>query len=305
MEGEKIIIIDKTLTVLWERYNERFINNISLIRELASLLYKLGSSYIEITPEIYNNIHPLPNDIEFIVNVNKHINIPSGDSVENYIRKNKDFSKESKIRISGLCDLMFFDYKEKLLKIKDFFGKDTELEFDDYYGLGTALSLEWLLLGGTTIVTTFSGIGRYTALEEILCALKFIENNKIDCDTKILPQILRVFESITNEDIPNNKSIIGKKIFEVESGIHVDGISKDSKCYEPFSPIEVGMERKIIIGKHSGRKSIELKLKELNINLEVTKFKIVLDKLRSESIKRSRELKDQEIYDICKGIGVI
>lgn len=305
MKDEKIIIIDKTLTVLWERYNERFINNISLIRELSSLLYKLGCSYIEITPEIYNNIYPLPNDIEFIVNVNKNINISSGDIVENYIRRSKDLSNESKIRISGLCDLMFFDYKEKLLKIKDFFGEDVELEFDDYYGLGTALSLEWILLGGTTIVTTFSGIGRYTALEEILCALKFIENNKIDSDTKILPQILSVFESITNEDIPHNKSIIGKKIFEVESGIHVDGISKDSKCYEPFLPIEVGMERKIIIGKHSGRKSIELKLKELNINLEVTKFKIVLDNLRSESIKRSRELKDQEIYDICKSIGVI
>lgn len=305
MEGEKIIIIDKTLTVLWERYNERFINNISLIRELASLLYKLGCSYIEITPEIYNNIYPLPNDIEFIVNVNKNINISSGDIVENYIRRSKDLSKESKVRISGLCDLMFFDYKEKLLKIKDFFGEDVELEFDDYYGLGTALSLEWISLGGTTIVTTFTGIGRYTALEEILCALKFIENNKIDSDTKILQQVLKIFESITNEDIPDNKSIIGKKIFEVESGIHVDGISKDSKCYEPFSPIEVGMERKIIIGKHSGRKAIELKLKELNINLEVTKFKIVLDKLRSESIKRSRELRDQEIYDICKGIGVI
>lgn len=305
MEGEKIIIIDKTLTVLWERYNERFINNISLIRELANLLYKLGCSYIEITPEIYNSMYPLPNDIEFIVNVNKNINISSGDIVENYIRRSKDFSNESKVRISGLCDLMFFDYKEKLIKIKNFFGKDAELEFDDYYGLGTALSLEWISLGGTTIVTTFTGISGYTALEEILCALKFIENNKIDCDTKILPQILRVFESITNEDIPNNKSIIGKRIFEVESGIHVDGISKDSKCYEPFSPIEVGMERKIIIGKHSGRKAIELKLKELNINLEVTKFKIVLDKLRSESIKRSRELKDQEIYDICKGIGVI
>lgn len=305
MKGEKIIIIDKTLTVLWERYNEGFINNISLIRELASLLYKLGCSYIEITPEIYNNIHPLPNDIEFIVNVNKHINIPSGDSVESYIRKNKSLGTESKVRISGLCDLMFFDYKEKLFKIKEFFGKDAELEFDDYYGLGTALSLEWILLGGTTIVTTFNGIGRYSALEEILCALKFIENNNIDGDTKVLPEILRIFESITNEYIPNNKSIVGKKIFEVESGIHVDGISKNPNCYEPFSPIEVGMKRKIIIGKHSGRKAIELKLRELNINIEVNKFKIVLDKLRNESIKISRELKDQEIYDICKGIGVI
>lgn len=46
--------------------------------------------------------------------------------------------------------------------------------------------------------------------------------------------------------------MVGDNIFSHESGIHMDGALKHPETYEVFNPAEVGLERKIFIGKHSG-----------------------------------------------------
>ena len=51
-------------------------------------------------------------------------------------------------------------------------------------------------------------------------------------------------------------------MFRHESGIHADGALKDPKNYEAFDPAEVGLERQIVIGKHSGKAAIVNKFKE-------------------------------------------
>ncbi len=56
-------------------------------------------------------------------------------------------------------------------------------------------------------------------------------------------------------------------MFTHESGIHTDGVLKDSNTYESFSPEEVGLQRQILIGKHSGKHAIIAKFKEYGIEL--------------------------------------
>ncbi len=40
--------------------------------------------------------------------------------------------------------------------------------------------------------------------------------------------------------------------FRHESGIQIDGVLKNSKNYEPFSPDEIGAEHAFSLGKHTG-----------------------------------------------------
>ena len=54
-------------------------------------------------------------------------------------------------------------------------------------------------------------------------------------------------------------------MFAHESGIHADGVIKNPKTYEVFTPEEVGLERQIVVGKHSGSRTIEMKFAEYGI----------------------------------------
>ena len=56
--------------------------------------------------------------------------------------------------------------------------------------------------------------------------------------------------------------------------------------YEVFAPEKVGLKRKVIIGKHSGRKSLKFKLNNLNLSFEETD----LDKLLYEVKKYANKM---------------
>ena len=70
-------------------------------------------------------------------------------------------------------------------------------------------------------------------------------------------------------------------MFAHESGIHADGAIKDPKNYEAFDPAVVGLERQIVIGKHSGRAAIVNKFKEYDIDLTDDEAKGILEIVRA------------------------
>ena len=91
------------------------------------------------------------------------------------------------------------------------------------------------------------------------------------------------------------KSVIGTNMFAHESGIHADGVIKNPKTYEVFAPGEVGLERQIVIGKHSGSKAIELKFAEYGIELSKTDAVEMLPMVRTMAIELKRSLFDKEL----------
>jgi homocitrate synthase NifV len=303
MKERQVEIVDKTLVALWDVYGEKLKEKSDKVKELIKLLYLIGSDYIEITPEIYEELFPLPADVEFRVNVVKEIYIQSGCDVDLSIKINKNINNLNNIRIVGLDDLMIYTYEEELLKFMNSFGKGMELCIGNEYGCSTALTLEWIKLGGHKVVASFAGIGGYTPLEELLGAIEFIQKINLRGNHVLFPTVLQIFEEITGEELPTNMPFIGKNIFNVESGVHVNGISKDVHTYEPYDPKEIGRERKIVIGKHSGIKSLKIKLDELKIPYEEKKLESVLDIVRKESTEMGRGLLDDEIENIYNRVG--
>ena len=202
------------------------------------------------------------------------------------------------IRIIGLDDMIFYDYKKILISIINVFGKNTELCIKNKYKSATAMSLEWINVGGKKVVTTFAGIGGYAPLQEILGCISFLKKIKTHGNHKLFPEVLNIFEDITESKIQDNAPFIGKDIFNVESGIHVNGIAKDPRTFEPYDPSEIGRKRNIIIGKHSGINSLEIKLKELNIDFDSNNLAIMLEDVRKLSTQKRRGLSDDEIKEL-------
>ena len=303
MKKKRVEITDRTLVELSNIYGDALKQKASLVRELTELIYIFGADYIEITPDLYDILCPLPKGIEFRINVKKEMKLLSSNRLEKEILKNYNTDDNKNLRIVGLDDLILYDYEEKFSFIKSLFGENVEMLIGDEYGCSTALALEWIKCGGKNIITSFTGIGKLTPLEQLFCSLEFLDKKSLRGNQTILPQIIELFEEITNVEVEENKPFIGKKIFDVESGVHVDGIIKNPKNFEPYEPSKIGKQRKIIIGKFSGTKSIEFKLQELNVPYSMDKIELILDEVRSKSMKERRGLKDSELLDICEKVG--
>jgi len=87
-------------------------------------------------------------------------------------------------------------------------------------------------------------------------------------------------------------------MFRHESGIHADGALKNPKTYEAFLPEEVGLERQIVIGKHSGTASVRSKFVEFGIHMSEHQAAEILPKIRSYTVSMKRPLFDKELMYI-------
>lgn len=178
------------------------------------------------------------------------------------------------------------------------FGKSREacsgilFPFDEF-GLAGAAALQNLEAGGK-VRTAFGGLNNTAATEEVLLALYLTGKLPLATDFSILQQIAKLWQNLTGKNIPPHKPIIGSEIFAVESGIHVDGILKNPKLYEPFAPETVGMQRKIVLGSHSGRGSIREKLKELELSCSGEMIDVLLTYVQTEGRRLKRHLTDEE-----------
>lgn len=141
-------------------------------------------------------------------------------------------------------------------------------------GLAVANSLAAIEVGARQIECTVNGIGERagnTAMEEIVMALKTRKNIygvETTLNTKQIMTTSKMLTNITGVSVQPNKAIVGDNAFAHESGIHQDGVLKNSMTYEIMKPEDVGISKsKLVLGKHSGRHAVVTRLKELGFDL--------------------------------------
>lgn len=186
---------------------------------------------------------------------------------------------------------------ETLLKLQQQIPCLVEYYGKNAMGLATGNALGAIKSGVRHIAVSVGGVAGYPAIEEVLMGgwvlLKFpleVPKNIAACCEEILHYV--------DQRVQPTKPIIGCNIFAHESGIHVDGVNKKSDLYEPFTPETVGLLRKIIIGKHSGKAAIELKLKELNLSVQPTAVMQVLEKVRDLAIWQKAPVSDKQLREL-------
>ena len=188
----------------------------------------------------------------------------------------------------------------KLIKSK-FKQITVEIHAHNDLGMATGNSVAAVKAGADYVSGSITGIGERTgncALEEVIAYFKFIEKKNTDFDFKKVKELAKIIAKITRRPIPVNKPILGRNIFYHEAGIHTDGVIKNPINYEPYPPEEVGLKRKLLVGKHSGTSVIKYKLKKLGIIMNEAEARASLEIIRQESIRLKRDLKDKEIKDI-------
>jgi homocitrate synthase NifV len=138
-------------------------------------------------------------------------------------------------------------------------------------------------------------------MEEVVMALKYTCAINPNIDTGRFAEISRYVAQASSRPVPHWKAVVGERVFSHESGLHTDGVLKNPDNYEGFSPAEVGLQRHLICGKHSGRHGLEKKLQELNIVTGNLDLNLILDRVRDLSCRYKSALSDQDLVHICCG----
>ncbi|WP_456483336.1 homocitrate synthase family protein [Methanopyrus kandleri] len=189
-------------------------------------------------------------------------------------------------------------------KIREVVDLPIGVHCHDDFGMAVANSLAAVEAGAQAISTTVNGIGERAgnaALEEVIMALKELYGIDPGFNTEVLAELSRKVSEYSGIDVPPNKAVVGENAFRHESGIHVAAVLEEPRTYEPIDPKEVGMDRKIVLGKHTGRKAVIAKLEELGVEPEEEIVEEVLKRIKALGDRRVR-VTDSKLESIVRDV---
>lgn len=230
------------------------------------------------------------------------------DFLMEFARTAKEYGAD-RLRYCDTIGLMEpFRIYEQVKTIINEVGIGIEMHTHNDFGMAVANALAGVKAGANWVNTTVIGLGERAgnaALEEVIMALKYTMRIDLNCNTKILREVAEYVARASARSVPVWKAIVGYNVFAHESGIHADGVLKDPRTYEAFTPEEVGLERQILIGKHSGTHSLIVKFREYGIELMPEEAQDLLPEVRRLSVELKRALFDKELmtlyHDYKKG----
>lgn len=194
-----------------------------------------------------------------------------------------------------------FKTYEMISRLIEAIGMDVEMHTHNDFGMATANALAGVKAGARFVGVTVNGLGERAgnaALEEVAMALKCLYGVDLGVNTRDFLNLCEYVARASGRPLAVSKPIVGANTFAHESGIHADGVIKDPSTYEVFSPEEVGLQRQIIIGKHSGSKAVMLKFREYGIDLSKEETDELLALIRSVTVDMKRTLFDKELMYI-------
>ena len=185
-------------------------------------------------------------------------------------------------------------------------------------GMATANTLAGVMAGARQVEVTINGIGERagnTSLEEVVMALHTrpqYYHLQTGIVTREIMKTSRMVSNYTGMPVQPNKAIVGANAFSHEAGIHQDGMLKNAQTFEIMTPETVGLhESRLVLGKHSGRHALKVRLQELGYTFEgdelirvFSRFKALADAKKNvtdadlEALVADETHKPQEVFTL-------
>jgi 2-isopropylmalate synthase len=173
-------------------------------------------------------------------------------------------------------------------------------------GQAVANSLVGIQNGARQIECTVNGIGERpgnASLEEVVMALK-TRKDYFGVETQVRTEEIyrtsKLLSHVTGVRVQPNKAIVGENAFAHEAGIHQDGVLKEKLTYEIMRPEDIGRAtNKLVMGKHSGRHALAVRLKDLGLDLDESELGKAFRKFKDLADKK-KEIFDEDLLAIVK-----
>ncbi|MHB8113966.1 MAG: homocitrate synthase/isopropylmalate synthase family protein [Bellilinea sp.] len=178
-----------------------------------------------------------------------------------------------------------------------------DLHCHNDYGLALANALAGIRAGADCIHTTVNGMGERAGIPDLAETILALNNLERVEQYNILPlmPVSNYIEKVSGFFLAPNKPITGQNAFTHKSGVHTDGVLKDSRTYEPFDPALLGRERKIVIDKYTGKSAVAARLDEYGIEVSPAELEVIVSRIKNLD-ENSKQLFDTDIIDIAEQV---
>ncbi len=155
----------------------------------------------------------------------------------------------------------------------------------DDTGCSAANSLAAVRAGATQVQGCLNGNGERTgnaALSTVIPNVTFklgqpmLPVGKIELLTSTSHHVAELI----NQTIPSQRAYVGASAFAHKAGLHTSAIARARDAYEHVNPDLVGNGTRFVVSEMAGRSTIELKAKELGLDIDGISMSTVLDTLK-------------------------
>lgn len=183
------------------------------------------------------------------------------------------------------CDTVGLLTPEKIAKFVPPIAGIAPLSIHCHDDLGFALAntVAALKAGATCAHTTVNGLGERagnTPFEELVMSLEVLYEYPTGIKKDEIYSLSSLVSRLTGVPLPVNKAVVGEMAFTHESGIHAHGVIREPSTYESIRPEQVGRQRRIVLGKHSGSASVQAALHEMKYAPNEKQLKAIVARIK-------------------------
>lgn len=189
-------------------------------------------------------------------------------------------------------------------------GKRLEAHFHQDFGMGVANTIMAAAEGVEVLHTTVLGVGERagnTPMEETVMALLTMYGVDVGIKYDKLTPLARLVQKITGVDVPSNKPVVGRQLYQIESGIIASWYKNcgEENATELF-PVRaefVGQPpAEVVMGKGSGIDSVKQWLVELGIEASDEEATKMTAAVKSYSLQTKKLLTESEFRKIAEDV---
>ena len=152
-------------------------------------------------------------------------------------------------------------------------GKSIGIHCHNDSGLGVANSITAVEAGAVQVQGTINGFGERCGNANLCTIIPTLQLKLgVRCVTdeqlRRLGEVSRYLYEAANLDPDKHQPYVGRSAFAHKGGLHVSAIRRSRESYEHIDPAVVGNAQRVLISDLSGRSNLELKARELGVEVE-------------------------------------
>lgn len=180
-------------------------------------------------------------------------------------------------------------------------GLPVEVHTHNDFGMAVAAELAGIEAGADVVHSCVNGLGERTgnaATEELAVAMKVLMGLDNSYQLDKLVEMCSLVEDISGVSLPNNKPIAGKYNYTRESGIGVDKVIENPLVMFATDPSLFKRKGDIVLGKKSGKASIEYYLMKNELTASDEKISEMLAKVKEMGETERRLIQNDEFIEL-------
>jgi methanogen homocitrate synthase len=180
-------------------------------------------------------------------------------------------------------------------------GLPVEVHTHNDFGMGVATEIAGIAAGADCIHSCVNGLGERTgnaSAEELMMVMKVLMGLDNDYKLDKLVELSTLVADISGVPLATNKPIVGARNYTRESGIGVDLVMKEPLAMFATDPRFFGRTGDIVLGKKSGKASVEYYLDLMNATASDDEISEMVQRVKAEGQKKRGLLNMDEFKKI-------